>query len=175
MNRRQRGFTLIEILAAVGVLAGLIAVVSFSWSGNFRRLQKSRNLNKASSLLEQKMSELEVKYKSGNRVFPLEKEEGEFSEEPDYSWSYQTRPLTMPDVLTWLTAQGLPQNDMNISLTEALKNILSETVVELELTVHLKKSGKKYSLTSYFVNYDNAPALVESILSKFAAQNSGNL
>ena len=72
---RLKGFTLIEVLAAVAVLAGLMAVAAFSWSGNFRRLQKSKDLNEVSFLLEQKMSELEGKYKTEIDSL-LEKEEG---------------------------------------------------------------------------------------------------
>ena len=114
------------------------------------------------------MSELEVKYKNENMSSLPKKGEGEFFEEPDYKWSYETRPLTLPDTLAWLAAQGLPQNDRNISLTEALKEILSKTVVEVRLTVGLIKGGKGQSLTTYFVNYENVPLMVQSLLSQFA-------
>ena len=174
MKIYSKGFTLIEVLAAVAVLAGLMAVAVFSWSGNFRRLKKSKDLSEISFLLEQKMSELEAQYK--NEIDSLlEKGEGEFFENPNYSWSYQTRPLALPDTLTWLSIQGLPQNDMNISVTEALKDILSNSVIELKLTVHLTKTGKGHSLTTYFINYENVPSMVQSILSKFSLQNQKSL
>ena len=84
-------------------------------------------------------------------------------------WSYRTQPLPLPDALTWLASQGLAQTDMNISMAEALRNILSQTVVELELTVHFKKSKKSHSLTSYFIYYKGVPGLVQGILSQFSA------
>ena len=160
-----------EVLAAVAILAGLMAAVSLSWSGSFRRFKKSKNLNTITTLLEKKMSELEVKYKNENINSLPKKGEGEFFEEPDYKWSYETRPLTLPDTLVWLAAQELPQNDMNISLTEALKEILSGTVVEVKLTVSLIKSGKGQSLSTYFVNYENVPLMVQSLLSQFTIPN----
>ena len=170
MKKEKKGFTLIEVLTAVALLAGLMAVASLSWSGNFRRLQKSQNRNTISGLLEQKMAELEAKYKNENITTLPSEDKGEFFEEPDYDWQYKTQPLSLPDTLTWLAAQGLPQDEKNISLTEALKNVLSGTVVEVQLTVNLKKTGKGYSLTTYFVNYENVPGLVGAILSQFAGQ-----
>ena len=167
---KARGFTLIEVLTAVALLAGLMAVASLSWSGNFRRLRKSENRNIINRLLEQKMAELEAKYKNENiNTLPSE-DKGEFFEEPNYKWQYKTQPLALPDTLTWLAAQGLPQDERNISLTEALKNILSSTVVEVQLTVQLKKTEKGYSLTTYFVNYDSVPGLVGAILGQFSGQ-----
>ena len=168
MKAFKTGFTLIEVLAALAVLAGLMAVATFSWSDNFRRLRKSQKLTAVSSLLEQKMAELEAQYKNENITnLPLEGEEGEFLENPDYGWKYQTQPLTLPDTLTFLAIQGLPQNDMNISLTESLKDILSKSVVEVQLTVYVKKTGKGHSLSAYFIHYENVPLMVQSILSNF--------
>lgn len=171
MNQHKKGFTLLEVLVAVAILAGLMTVASLSWSGNFRRLKKSKNLNTITVLLEKKMSELEIKYKNENINSLPKKGEGEFFEEPDYKWSYETRPLSLPDTLVWLAVQGLPQTDMNISLTEALKDILSGTVVEVKLTVSLIRSGKGNSLSAYFVNYKNVPLMVQSLLNQFTIPN----
>ena len=167
MSFHKKGFTLLEVLVAMAILVGLMAIASLSWSGNFRRLKKSRHLHTLAILLERKMSELEVEYKDEDISSLPEKGEGEFFEEPDYKWSYETRPLTLPDTLAWLAVQGLPQNDMNISLTETLKDILSKTVVEVRLTVSLTKGGKGQSLTTYFVNYENVPLMVQSLLGQF--------
>lgn len=161
---RTKGFTLIEVVAATALLAGLLALASLAWSGAFKRMQKSRQMKQAVILLEQKMNELESLYKGGNRPPPPEKEEGVFPENKNFTWRYETRPFTLPDAITLLKLQQLPQNDMNIKVTGILKEILSQSVLELKLTIIFKEKTER-SLTSYFVNYRDASAKVFAALS----------
>ena len=162
--KTQKGFSLIEVLAAVLLLAGLIALIVQLSYGNVRKLKKARRLDKSALLLERKMLLLEEEFK-GKRVFKLPAEDkGEFEDEENWSWSYQTQPLELPPSRILLSIAGIPNNDLNLQMAETLTGVLSETVIELKLTVTYKpKKGKKLwqrSLVSYFVNYEDAPDFI---------------
>ena len=165
--RRVQGFTLLEALISVAVLAGLTTASVLAWSGSVRRIQKSERLHKAAALLEQKMVELEAQYKHTGRPVP-EEGEGDFPEEPDWSWKFKTRKIALPPASLWLSARGIPQNEMTVSVTEALRDILSKTATEVQLTVRSKKTGHSWALAALFVNYENAPLMIQSIFNQAA-------
>ena len=168
---RKEGFTLIEVLASTALLAGLLALTSLAWSNAFRRIQKSRQMKQTAILLEQKMNELEALHKM-DAIQPLpEKDEGEFPDNKDFTWRYETRPFTLPDTLILLKMQQIPQNDMNTKVTQILKDILSESITELKLTVIFKEKTER-SLSSYFINYKEAPAKVLSALANILPSGS---
>ena len=164
--KKKRGFSLIEVLVAVLLLASLIALMAQLSYGNVRKLKKARRLEKAVRLLERKMLLLEEEFK-GKSVFKLPAEdEGDFDNEENWFWSYQTQPLELPSSRILLAVAQIPENDLNTQMAETLIGVLSETVVELKLTVRHDpgkgKGGKSWeqSLVSYFVNYEDAPDLI---------------
>ena len=166
--RKQKGFSLIEVLVAVLLLAALIALMAQLSYGNVRKLKKARRLEKTVRLLERKMLLLEEEFK-GKNVFKLPAEdEGDFDNEENWFWSYQTQPLELPSSRILLAVAQIPENDLNTQMAETLIGVLSETVVELKLTVRHDpgkgkgKGGKSWerSLVSYFVNYEDAPDLI---------------
>ena len=161
----KKGFTLIEVVASMALLAVLLTLTSLAWSNAFRRIQKSRHIKQAAILLEEKMTELEALYKMDAALPIPEKEEGGFPENEHFTWQYETRPFTLPDAAVLLKLQQLPQNDMNTKITQILRDILSESITELKLTVILKEQTK-YSLSSYFINYGEAPSKVLSALTQ---------
>ncbi len=168
--KAKRGFTLLEALAAVLILAGLSALVTQISYGNFQRIKKARRVKKAAALLERKMSDLEAEYKGPNIGSLPDGAEGEFEGEENYVWSYKTRALELPESLVMLEVQNMPQTDINIQLAEMMRNIVSATVVELKLTVSHKrgKKGAGYSLVSYFVNYAAAAGHIQSAVAQFS-------
>ena len=168
---KQKGFSLIEILISIVILAGFIsAIVQLSY-GNTRRIQKARRLEKIAQLLEFKMSELKERFK-GRRIDNLPKEEeGNFENEPAYFWKYQTQGMILPPPRLFLAVVNLPEEEANMRVAEVLTQILSESVIELKLTVYYeRKKGKPFSssLVSYFVNYEKAPDLIFKYMSNFS-------
>ena len=77
-NQPSSGFTLMEVLVALAILAGALVIVSSSWSGNFLRVRKSNLYNNAALLLESKMSELQAKYYGKTLEEIPEAEAGDF-------------------------------------------------------------------------------------------------
>ena len=157
-------------MASILILAGLIALTSLGWSGNLKRFSKAKRIEKVTLLLERKISELETEFKNENILSLPEKDEGEFEDEKNYIWSYTTQPFQLPNGLTLLNIQGLPQSNEHIFIANQMKKILSETVVELKLTVSylVGKKSAKYSLSTYFVNYLGASSQIQSAVSQFA-------
>ena len=171
MISNRKAFSLVEILASIFLLAGLIAIVVQLSYGNNRRIKKARQLRKIAMLLELKMTELKQEYQGKNIVDLPSEEEGEFEEEKNYFWSYETQALQLPDRRLLLSLMQLPDNQLNNQMVETLRSVLSDTVMELKLTVEYRnKRAKKlsYSLSAYFINYDEAPDFISSQIRQMA-------
>lgn len=155
----MKGFSLIEVLVGIVLLVGLVSIVIQLAYGNTRRIKKSRQLEKVASLLEVKMRELEEEF-VGDKIASLPSQnEGQFEGEENYFWKYETQPLSLPSPDLLLSLIQFPQSEVNSKMVQALTGVLSDTVVELKLTVQFKtKKGKElnHSLVSYFINYEGS-------------------
>ena len=98
-RHHQTGFTLIEVVASTALLALLLTLTSLAWSNAFRRIQKSRHIKEAAVLLEEKMNELEALYKIDTTLPLPEEDEGDFPENKNFTWKYETKPFTLPETI----------------------------------------------------------------------------
>ena len=165
--KNPKAFSLIEVLASILLMAGLVSIVAQLSYGNSRRIKKARQLEKIAHLLEIKMLQLEEEFKGKNMINLPEEAEGEFEGEKSYFWAYKTQALALPPPDILLSLAKIPSNELNAKMAQMLTEVLLETVVELKLTVyHKRKRGKefKYSLVSYFINYEDAPDFVSNRL-----------
>ena len=84
----RRGFTLLEVMVALGILAGALLAVSEIVSGALRNHVRARNLEVATLLARGKMVALEEQYADkGFKTFD-EEEDGTFDDEghPEVRW-----------------------------------------------------------------------------------------
>ena len=172
-RQKTKGFSLIEVLTSVLILTGFISILVQLSYGTTRRMKKVKQMEKAAYLLEFKMLELEEKFKMTKLP---EQDKGDFENEKNYSWTYKTQPLTLPDPQMFLSLTSLPENELNIKISQTLTSVLSDSVTELKLTVHYKgKRGPEfhYSLMSYFINYEEAPDLIFNRIGRFLPENPG--
>lgn len=176
---KKKGFSLLEVLTAVLILAGLVALIAQISYGSRRRIQKTAQLEKISLLLEAKMLELKGEFQGSAVVKLPEKGEGEFEQDSNYSWSYRTQTLELPTVDLILPLLGLPDSSLNRDMVEIFKSVLSDTIVEIELTVFYQppKRGKgiNLSLSSYFINYEQAPDFILNQISQIYQAGRGSL
>lgn len=154
--KHNKGFSLIEVLVALAILAGGIIIVSSSWSGNFLRVRKSTLYNNVSVLLERKMTEIDALYRGKSIDEIPDEDSGDFgSDFPEYRWTLNSQPFEMPDLSANLTSQKGGADDTLIQVLKQMKEFMSESVVEAKVTVFVKGRSKeiKFSATTYFVDY----------------------
>ena len=154
MSKKQ-GFTLLEVLMALVILAGATMIISRIWHGNRQRVGKIHNYHKVTHLMEQKITELEFEWRKKNFDSIPKTAKGAFEGEKHFSWSVTTQPLTLPDPQTLLGFTGQAQG-MVMQVAKITSQFLSEAVLEAKLTIHYKKGLRKsaYSLTTYIVDHN---------------------
>lgn len=153
--KKNPGFTLIEVLVALVILAGSMIIISNIWSGNRKRVNKISDYHKIVQLMEHKISELEFEWQRINFKSIPREEKGNFDEEKYFSWSVKTRALVLPNPrhLMNLTEQN---QEIVSQIAGITAQFLSEAVLEAKLTIHYKRGDLKsdYSLTTYIIDHN---------------------
>lgn len=158
MNSR-RGFTLLEVLIAMMILASGVVLLANSWSGSFMRLRKTQQITEVAALLERKMVELEIKYQDKPLASIPDEEGDDFGAEyPNYRWAMKAQDFELPDLSTGLTSRDGGANQMLIMVMKTMSEHLKKTIKEMKVSVFYKIGAKEleYSITTYFVDYDRA-------------------
>ena len=151
---KKKGFTLIEILIALVILAGSTIIISRIWSGNTKRVQKISNYHKIAELMEKKMAELEFAWRKQNFDSIPREDKGDFEGEKHFSWSVKTQALTLPNPQSLMNLVG-QRDSMTIQVSQVITQFLSQAIIEAKLTIHYKKDSLEsaYSLTTYIVDH----------------------
>jgi len=159
MKLGARGFTLIETVLAMTIMASGLLLLVQTWAGSFVRMDRAQSSFEIAALLERKMVDYELKYRGKNIDSIPESEEGDFEGSPRFSWSMASKPLEFPNLATALYSQDGGVDQMTASLIQTFSETLSKAVKELTVTVTYTAPGKKpmnYSVTTYFVDYDKS-------------------
>ena len=158
---KSRGFTPIEVMMSMVILAGSILVLAQAWSTNSLRLRKSQLMNNVATLLERKMVEVEAQYRSKPIGEIPEEEKGDFGKKyPQYSWRLESQDFTMPDISQALISDN-GASDMLLTMVRQTSEFISKSVKEVTVVVIVKTASKslEYSLTTYFVDYNQSIGL----------------
>jgi general secretion pathway protein I len=157
LRGNQRGFSLIEVFVAMMILGGGIFVIANAWSGNFLRVRNSRINNTAASLIERKMTEIEVTYKDKPLEEIKEEDGGDFGAMyPGYRWEMSSKEFEMPDISGSLAAREGGADEMLLTIVKTLSEYVKQSVKEVTVTVAFKpKHGNeiRHAVTTYFVDY----------------------
>lgn len=127
---RRRGFTLVEIIVSLAVIAALLPPILYGMNLAATAAAVARNRSQAAVLAQQKLDELLV-------LNPASTESGDFGQEyPQFTWS----------------SEVVDRND--IPTVDNLTNSLQE----LAVTVTWKQQGEPKTLTLTTLVYTNSTA-----------------
>lgn len=155
--KNNLGFSLLEVLIAMSIMASAAMLLYVAWSGNQIRVQKMAINNKAAFLLEEIMSELEIKY-GGQKISQLpDNEEGVFENHPRFTWAMESKDFEMPD-LSSILISGEQGDETMLTIINQLTDHLNESIKEMKVTVRytLGKKSLKYSATTFLVNFNRS-------------------
>ena len=158
MKFTKKGFSLFEVLIAMTIMSSAAILLYVAWSGNHIRVRKTAINNQMAFLLDEIISELEIKYAQRISLLP-EKEEGEFEKKPRFSWSMESKKFEMPNLQPLLVASGQGDETL-LMMTDQLTQYLNNSIREMKVTVkytHGKKSIK-HSVTTFLVDYNFTPS-----------------
>jgi len=159
--RTSRGFTLLEVLIAMMILAAGVVLLSSSWSGSTARMRKTQYNTEMAALLERKVAEIDFKYRGKPIESIPEEEEDDFEGVPDYSWKMTSKEFTMPDLTGALIGRDGGADQMMIMLMKQFSEHLGKAIKEVTITVTYTKAKKplQTSVTMFFVDFNKEPPL----------------
>lgn len=156
MRNNKSGFTLLEVLIAMIILASGVMLLAQSWSSSFNRIKKTQKNVEIAALLERKMAETDMKYR-GKSIDGIPETDGdEFEGFPEYSWKLESKEFEMPDLTSVLIGRDGGVDQMMMTLMKQFSEHLSKSIKEVKITVVYKVKEKEfeYSATMLFVDYD---------------------
>jgi prepilin-type N-terminal cleavage/methylation domain-containing protein len=163
-TRNQNGFSLIEIVIALGILASSVAVLMAAMSTAIGTQNRDEQKLKAVLLASNRMVELEDEIQSDMEkgIFPEEKElNGEFEDKNDegYAWAYAIRKVEIPTIKPPGSGGGNDKGQnttMVKSVIDTVVKDISQSVREIKLKVTWKDDetdeAREVILTTHIVN-----------------------
>lgn len=155
MKRNSKGFTLLEVLIALVILAGGLLILNSSWSTNNLRLRKANMFNNSATLLQKKMVETEALYAGKPLEEIPESESGDFgSDFPTYRWEMESRELEFPDLAAVIIGEGKGDENL-LNMIRQMTDLISKSIKEVKVTIFVKTNKKEvsFSATTYFVDH----------------------
>lgn len=157
-NKNRRGFTLLEVVLALAVMAAGLFILTNSWAGTYNRLRKTQIQVQIAALLERKVTEIEREYKNKSLESIEEEKEDKFGGDvPDtFSWKMNSKKLEIPDISGALTAQDGGAQESTIALMKTFTEHLSKSIKEVKISVINTELGKPVTadVTIYMIDYD---------------------
>lgn len=159
------GFTLVEVVLAMMIMASGLMILTNSWGSTYTRLKKTQVQVQMAALLERKVYEIEKEYKNKSlETIPEEKTDEFGSELPGYSWTMKSQKLELPDLSSMLGGQDDEQNDsgpggQSMSLTTIIKMFtehLNKSIkeVKVEIVYTGDKKPQYMDVVFYLIDYD---------------------
>ena len=136
-SKNTKGFSLLEILIAVAILATSFTVLLTSQGSSYLSSERAEQITQATFLARQKMSDIEIELAKDlekNKFPDQEKEEVGIFDEPldEFRWKYSVRKVEIPIVGTGNEESGNPL------IGAYMKNMMeqiSKSIREIKVTI----------------------------------------
>lgn len=157
--KTQKGFSLLEVVIALGIMASVMMLLVSGWRGNYSRVKKVKFQTQAAYLLQKKMSEIEVQYQNRVKEMPTEKKSGSFKEKKfkDYSWEWEAKEFKLPELQKLLFPEG-DMDEVSVSVATNLQKFFEDSIKEVRLTLIYKggpkQKPKKISIATIMADYN---------------------
>ena len=136
-RRNSAGFSLLEVILALGILAGAVAVLGEVGRNGLNQARRARDVTVAQLLCESKMAEVTAGITPAETVIATPFETTDDSSQPD--WLYSIEVETIDDqgltAVRVTVAQDLPvrQRPVDVSLTRWIYETDTETTADTTL------------------------------------------
>jgi prepilin-type N-terminal cleavage/methylation domain-containing protein len=141
----NRGFTLIEVMVAMGILAFSLVSLNTYQTYAVRSATESKKLTIATMLARRSLAETEIELRNNDFSEVKKTESGEFENFPGYTWTRTVEEfeLTIPVPQT----EDEAGEDLSMAtFAQKLADIMSEHVMEVTLEVKYEVLGKMRSV-----------------------------
>ncbi|MBX7147840.1 type II secretion system GspH family protein [bacterium] len=123
--KKQRGFSLLEIMVAVAILATSFVVLLSSQGGSFNKSERAQDLSEATLLARMKMAEIQIELEKDlakNKFPETDKKESGIFEDPfeNYRWDYSIKKVEIP------VAEPTGEESQNAMIANELKTMMEE-------------------------------------------------
>lgn len=154
---KPQGFSLVEALISMVIMAGALILLSNTWGSAFRAQKKGKQQYEVSILLERKLTELDLEFRGKPLTEIPDEREGDFSKNyPNAKWKMTSKKFEFPDVSGLLKARDQGADDMSNMLFAKLREHLNQSIKEVKVTVMIteNKKTREYSAVTFYVDYD---------------------
>lgn len=162
LPQNDRGFTLIETVLAMSIMASGLMLLVQTWGGSFVRMNRAQSAFEITALLERKMLDYELKYRGRSLEEIPESEEGDFEGYPQYVWAMDSKALEFPNLASALYSKDGGVDQMTASLIQNFSETLGKSIKEVTVALTYTAPGKTpitYKVTTYFVDYEKSLSL----------------
>ena len=159
----KSGFTLLEVVIAIGILAISLVAIFDLQGGNIAVAQRTQYITVATFLARSKMVDIERElFKTGFSDF-AESESGNFDTEgrPDFRWDAQVSKVEIPIPTSFPGSEDNPNASMMMGASSFITDMIKNSLRECVVTVTWNEGAEEQSLklTTHFIDVNKATQL----------------
>ena len=154
MKSSKTGFTLIEVMIALGILAVSLVTLNARQSYSLRSVTEAEKLTLATMLARTKMAELEIELRNVPFSEIKKEENGEFEDYPEYSWIRLVEEIELNVPISQTGDDGMGVKLSDETFAQKLSEIISEHVRKVTLMINYNVYGnsRKIQVITHIVD-----------------------